>query len=195
MTSFNHYALGAVADWLHRSVAGLAPAEPGYRRLEIRPLPGGTFTRARARHITPYGEAVSGWFIEHGELVLEVVVPPNTSARVTLPTTGEVFEVGAGTHTWRRPHAPAAAPRPVTLDSTYDELRVQPQVYREVLEVVEAHSAEHVQAFRRAFQSAAGTMTLRGALFGVPLRDALAHALQTRLNEHPAARVLLGEHR
>ena len=50
MTSFNHYAFGAVADWLHRTVAGLAPAEPGYRRLEIRPLPGGSFTHARARH-------------------------------------------------------------------------------------------------------------------------------------------------
>ncbi|MGN6672952.1 MAG: family 78 glycoside hydrolase catalytic domain, partial [Thermomicrobiales bacterium] len=40
MTSFNHYALGAVADWLHRTVGGLAPAEPGYRRIEIRPQPG-----------------------------------------------------------------------------------------------------------------------------------------------------------
>ena len=41
MTSFNHYALGAVADWLHRRVAGLAPAAPGYRvahrRIPCRP--------------------------------------------------------------------------------------------------------------------------------------------------------------
>ena len=36
MTSFNHYALGAVGDWLHRTVAGLAPAEPGYRRIDDR---------------------------------------------------------------------------------------------------------------------------------------------------------------
>ena len=41
MTSFNHYALGAVADWLHRVVAGLAPAAPGYRRILVRPVPGG----------------------------------------------------------------------------------------------------------------------------------------------------------
>jgi alpha-L-rhamnosidase len=40
MTSFNHYALGAVVDWLHRRVAGLAPAAPGYRQMEIRPLVG-----------------------------------------------------------------------------------------------------------------------------------------------------------
>jgi alpha-L-rhamnosidase len=46
MTSFNHYALGAVADWMQRTIGGLAPAEPGYRRLEIRPRPGGALTHA-----------------------------------------------------------------------------------------------------------------------------------------------------
>jgi alpha-L-rhamnosidase len=57
MTSFNHYALGAVADWLHRTIAGLAPAEPGYRQLAIEPRPGGGLTHASARHRTPYGIA------------------------------------------------------------------------------------------------------------------------------------------
>ena len=47
MTSFNHYALGAVADWLHRTVGGIAPAEPGYRCLEIQPRVGGRLTHAR----------------------------------------------------------------------------------------------------------------------------------------------------
>ena len=61
MTSFNHYALGAVADWLHRVVAGLAPAEPGYRRILVRPVPGGGLTSAAARHETPYGEAAVAW--------------------------------------------------------------------------------------------------------------------------------------
>ena len=57
MTSFNHYALGAVADWLHGTVAGLAPAEPGYRRLRVEPRPGGGLTHANARLRTPYGLA------------------------------------------------------------------------------------------------------------------------------------------
>ena len=39
MTSFNHYALGAVADWLHRVVGGLAPAAPGYREILFRRAP------------------------------------------------------------------------------------------------------------------------------------------------------------
>ena len=48
MTSFNHYAFGAVADWMHRSVGGLAPLEPGYRRILVAPQPGGGLTWAEA---------------------------------------------------------------------------------------------------------------------------------------------------
>ena len=52
MTSFNHYALGAVADWLHRTVGGLAPATPGYQHLAVQPHPGGGLTYARATYYT-----------------------------------------------------------------------------------------------------------------------------------------------
>ena len=101
MTSFNHYALGAVADWLHRTVAGLAPTEPGYRRLEVRPRPGGGITSAAARHLTPYGPAALSWRLTDGEMTVEVTVPPNTTARVTLPKSDiEPFEVGSGDHRW-----------------------------------------------------------------------------------------------
>jgi alpha-L-rhamnosidase len=101
MTSFNHYALGTVADWLHRTVGGLAPAAPGYRRLEIRPRPGGGLTHARVRHRTPYGPAAVAWRIEAGQITVEVVVPPNTTAGVTLPgSDAEPAEVGSGTHRW-----------------------------------------------------------------------------------------------
>ena len=60
MTSFNHYAFGAVADWLHRAVAGLAPAAPGYRRVAVRPRPGGGLT-SRRRPRTTARTAASGW--------------------------------------------------------------------------------------------------------------------------------------
>src|SRR5947209_3570471 len=83
MTSFNHYALGAVADWLHRTVGGLAPAAPGYRHLTVRPCPGDGLTYACARHITPYGLAECAWTIEGGQIEVVVVVAPNTTASVT----------------------------------------------------------------------------------------------------------------
>ncbi len=85
MTSFNHYALGAVADWMQRTIAGLAPAAPGYRQIVIRPRPGAGLTHASASHRTPYGLAESSWRIVDGQITLTVTVPPNTSAKVSLP--------------------------------------------------------------------------------------------------------------
>jgi alpha-L-rhamnosidase len=83
MTSFNHYAYGAVGDFLHRVVGGLAPAEPGYRRITVRPRPGGGIDSAAARLHTGYGPASVRWRAQPYRL--EVVVPPNTSADVHLP--------------------------------------------------------------------------------------------------------------
>ncbi|MFB4279703.1 family 78 glycoside hydrolase catalytic domain [Nonomuraea sp. MTCD27] len=97
MTSFNHYALGAVADFLHRTVAGLAPDEPGYRRLRIAPRPGGGLTHASARLDTPYGPAAVSWNTDGTTLTVTATVPPGTSALVDLPQ-AEPREVGAGTH-------------------------------------------------------------------------------------------------
>jgi alpha-L-rhamnosidase len=101
MTSFNHYAFGAVADWLHRQVAGLAPAEPGFREIAIRPQIGGGLTQARASHETPYGRAEVGWRIVSDALEVEATIPPNTVATVTLPGQAESFRVGSGVHQWR----------------------------------------------------------------------------------------------
>jgi alpha-L-rhamnosidase len=101
MTSFNHYAFGAVGDWLHRTVAGLAPAEPGFRRILIAPRPGGGLTHARAAHETPYGRAEAGWWLVDDAIEVEALVPANTVATVLLPDGRPPFEVASGTHSWR----------------------------------------------------------------------------------------------
>ena len=72
MTSFNHYAFGAVADWMHRTVAGLAPLEAGYRRILVAPQPGGGLTWAEASLETPHGLAAVRWDLEGGDLRVEV---------------------------------------------------------------------------------------------------------------------------
>jgi len=110
MTSFNHYALGAVADWLHRSVAGLAPGAPGYRKLVVRPLPGGGLSFAKARHLTPYGEAAVSWERAEGSFHLSLDVPVGASAEVHLPGAEEPISVGHGHHSWD-----VAEPTPPTL--------------------------------------------------------------------------------
>jgi len=112
MTSFNHYALGAVADWLHRRLGGLAPLEPGYRRIEVRPLPGGGITWARARLRTPYGLAACAWRVEGAALALELTVPVSCSAIVVPPGEAATIEAGSGTHRWRLPLASDLAGTP-----------------------------------------------------------------------------------
>jgi len=85
--SFNHYAFGAIGDWLYRVTAGLNvdPQRPGYARILFRPRPGGSLTAAAAHLDTPYGRAASGWTRAAGELVVTITVPPNAEGEVHLP--------------------------------------------------------------------------------------------------------------
>ena len=149
MTSFNHYALGAVADWLHRTVAGLTPAAPGYRRIEIRPVPGGDLTYASARHRTPYGMAVSSWRIDEAldgpVMTVAVEIPANTTATVYLPgAAGEPLEVGSGRYHWSYAYQkPAVVVYPdLTLDSTVGDLIDQAAAYSAVMRVLTQYNRE-----------------------------------------------------
>ncbi|NTW39132.1 MAG: family 78 glycoside hydrolase catalytic domain [Cellulomonadaceae bacterium] len=109
MTSFNHYALGAVADWLHRTVAGLAPTAPGYEQIRIAPQPGGGLTHAATRHTTPYGEATVAWRLQSEQLHVEATVPVGITATVSLPGR-DSFDVGHGTYTWQTTITTTAVP-------------------------------------------------------------------------------------
>ncbi|CAG7917478.1 unnamed protein product [Penicillium olsonii] len=87
MTSFNHYALGSIINWLHKTVAGVSPLEPGWRHILVQPVPGGTVTSAQAIHETPYGRLECRWEVREGnEFHLELIVPPNSKARIVLPS-------------------------------------------------------------------------------------------------------------
>ncbi len=87
MNSFNHYAYGAIGEWLYRVVAGLEvdPAEPGYKHVLFQPQPGGGLTCARATLNSPYGMVVSAWKLTEAGFHLSITVPPNAHATVRLP--------------------------------------------------------------------------------------------------------------
>ena len=85
MLSFNHYAYGAVVDWIYRHVAGIAPASPGYRSIKIAPRPVEGLDRAEASVVTPYGQAGISWAVGSDGLRIELVVPVGTSAVLDLP--------------------------------------------------------------------------------------------------------------
>lgn len=95
MVSFNHYANGAVGDWLYRRVAGIEATSPGYKTFKIKPFPGGGLTHVRGAIKTNYGLIVSDWEISDGKFTLEVAVPVNTTATITLPE-GKTHHVGSG---------------------------------------------------------------------------------------------------
>ncbi len=98
MNSFNHYAYGAIGEWLYRFVAGIEidPRHPGYQHIIIQPHPGGGLTFAKARHQSLYGSVASGWELDGARLKVTVEIPANTSATVRLPRAmlAEVQESG-----------------------------------------------------------------------------------------------------
>jgi alpha-L-rhamnosidase len=96
MNSFNHYAYGAVGDWLYRVVGGIDALEPGYKHILLRPCPGGKLTHASASLDTLYGRVESRWCIQERRFDWEVAVPPNTRATAYLPAslTSQITEGG-----------------------------------------------------------------------------------------------------
>jgi alpha-L-rhamnosidase len=156
-TSFNHYAFGAVLDWLHRGVAGLAPETLAYRTIRIAPTPLPGLDSAEATQRTPLGTAVAGWRRE-GDLVhVNAVVPPNASAVVALPDGSEPFEVAAGRYDWSiRVPVAERPPQALSLETTLDAVIDDPRAYATVLEVFDRHAPGAAQRLRTATKWEAG---------------------------------------
>jgi alpha-L-rhamnosidase len=96
MNSYNHYAYGAIGDWMYRTITGInSVAEaPGYKSIIIAPKPGGKLTHASAELETVYGTVKSAWVIENHLLKLDVTVPANTRAKIVLADSSH--DVGSG---------------------------------------------------------------------------------------------------
>lgn len=103
MISFNHYAYGAVIDWVYRNVAGIAPTakNPGYRHITFAPRPGEGFTFAAATVNTPLGNASIDWkIVDGGVLAAQVVVPFGSRAVLDFPATASsILRVNGATVT------------------------------------------------------------------------------------------------
>ena len=124
MNSLNHYAFGAVCEWLYRYVAGINPVEsaPGFKHSLVRPLPNSQLSHASASVETPYGLLASGWRLTDAGIELEITVPFNATAEIVLPDAQgvQVYENGApveapdgrllrGSGTWKYSYTPNGA--------------------------------------------------------------------------------------
>jgi alpha-L-rhamnosidase len=88
MNSFNHYAYGAIGDWMYRVVTGIDTKDeaPGYKGIVIRPVVGGGLTMASAEYATYYGKIRSSWKVVGDRLQVDVEIPANTTASVYIPS-------------------------------------------------------------------------------------------------------------
>ncbi|WP_062317762.1 alpha-L-rhamnosidase [Demequina maris] len=168
MTSFNHYALGAVADWLHRSLAGLSLATPGGTRLTIAPTPVAGFDHASSTQETPLGTASSAWRRDGDEVVVEAVVPPNATATVVLPWGGAPVEVGSGAHAFRGTlPAPAAPAGPYSLATPLAAIADDPDAFAVLMATLRGFSEGYAAGFAARTSWTEGS-ALQDVLFGVP---------------------------
>ncbi len=92
-SSQNHFMLGQINEWFFHDLAGIQPAEPGFKKIVIKPQPVGDLTWVKAR----YDGIVSEWNREGGRFTLNVVIPPKTTAAVYMPD-GKVYKVKDGRH-------------------------------------------------------------------------------------------------
>jgi alpha-L-rhamnosidase len=101
MNSFNHYAYGAVCEWIWETVAGIAsdPAEPGFKHIIMKPVPNKRLGSVKAQYKSAAGEIKSAWHYEGDTWVWEFTVPDGARASVTLPGEEGVKEFTSGTYT------------------------------------------------------------------------------------------------
>jgi alpha-L-rhamnosidase len=92
--SFNHYAFGAVGEWMYDAIGGIAldAAAPAGRHVLVRPRPGGGIRHARARYDSRYGPISTDWTLDQGFFRLKIAIPAGSHATVTLPFGGNVTE-------------------------------------------------------------------------------------------------------
>jgi len=101
MNSFNHYAYGAVGDWMYRTIGGITldPKAPGYKHIVFQPQPGGGLTHSKQKVESAYGPVSMEWTIAEGTWTLNFEVPPNTTATLVLPSGTTQYGSGKNTVT------------------------------------------------------------------------------------------------
>jgi alpha-L-rhamnosidase len=85
MNSFNHYAYGAIGDWMYRVSAGIESGSPGYKHQIIQPHPTNKLTYSKASFESSYGTIASGWERKGNTITVSVKIPANTTATIVLP--------------------------------------------------------------------------------------------------------------
>lgn len=122
MNSLNHYAYGSIGSWLYEKVAGINSAEPGYKKIEIRPILTKGMTEVSASYESMYGTIKSGWSCKNGIIKIDITIPANTTAKIYLPEKDEFIEVGSGEYHYKYETTTSLEQEKYSVESTLGEL-------------------------------------------------------------------------
>ena len=103
MNSLNHYAYGSVGNWLYTRLCGLRMLEPGYKRFAVIPGFIKGITHAELSYESVYGTIKTAWRCEGGKITVDLTVPANTTAELSLPEKGETLMLGSGVYHYEYP--------------------------------------------------------------------------------------------
>jgi len=126
LNSMNHYANGAVGDWMYRKIGGINQLEPGYHRFYVKPMFLRGMEEARTELETPYGKIISYWCCRNKKIRVKVTVPANTMAVLYLPEKEGVLEIGSGEHCYEYETNTSLKELKYSLDSTLGDVLAQP---------------------------------------------------------------------
>jgi len=96
MNSFSHYSFGAVYQWMVENLGGIRNDTPAYKTITIAPAIDEKLTSARTVYAGIRGKIISEWKKDGGNLLVNITVPANTTATVSLPakSAGSITEGG-----------------------------------------------------------------------------------------------------
>lgn len=97
--SYNHYAFGCVMDWIYRNIGGIHPVNPGFKEIAIHPMINAGISNAYCKYHSVYGDICCIWEAHNGDWKVEIQIPCNTRAIVTLPN-GQKKKIGSGKYTF-----------------------------------------------------------------------------------------------
>lgn len=98
MNSLNHYAYGSIGTWLYTRLCGLRLLEPGYKKFAVAPQFIQGITYAELRYESVYGTIECAWRCEQGKITVDLTVPANTTALLSLPEKDEILTLGSGSY-------------------------------------------------------------------------------------------------
>ncbi len=103
MNSLNHYAYGSIGYWLYTRLCGLQRLEPGFKKFTVAPRFMKGITHAALSYESVYGTIKTAWRCENGVITVDLTVPANATALLTLPEKDETLTLGSGVYHYEYP--------------------------------------------------------------------------------------------